>query len=827
MPIDFNALKDIAGQAVTPTILKRELSLPWLVEQHGVELEKQGNRLVGECPFHQDRKPSFTVFVDPQGFERWSCMPCGESGDQLDFLKKKNPTASFSEQLQIASGMLIGFQQDGAWEPAQLDTAPTLTREVAAEVVAEAQEHSAVEAVERLRLLKDMNFDSEWVVQNFKLGMLGSKILAPYYDGEGAYAYKTRYPRTGTKWFAADGAKFLGRFYGANAERGSSTRVVLVEGESDTWSTSYALRDDPTVSVLGLSTGATSPVVTESLAGLDVTLAFDGDAVGRKALRTWYKALTGIAKTISVLPLPDGFDLSRLPSVADALDRARLVLPYSGRVRSGAVFELAGKEDAPAKALCNWGFIPERELRGKGVAYEGTITTTGERAVLSANDLSSKANIVRWSNAHGLGWTGTDKDAQEILMWLESEGPFLSPGNMTEVLGLHNGNFVLPDSTIGPDYWRYVPEKVVPTEELHISPHRGGLNVLAPMLEFNDLSVVSPLIAWLAAAPIRAMLREFPIMAVTGSAGTGKTVMIEFFCKAFAGGFLGTSLSGTTPFAISAFVGGTNGIPVWFDEARAGIRQDTKDHMAQVLRAAYSGQTTHKGSVASGSLALDSYSALAPIIVSGEDSFTETSHIERMILVQMPRKGKDPKALEALRAALPSGFAHDYLSWLVWEMHSGNITTIGNYEFGPDNLASRQRLSLGVLDLGWKLLGWYLESLGDFRLPKPDWSGIIQQALEANSSDPFRESILWALDNLDRIGPIVWKDEHFIYVRPNDLVSEINRQKLFILPGGAKAMANHLISLGGVQGRYERNQYLNDAVAAIRLPIAYLSDGMI
>ncbi len=50
----------------------------------GLELEKKGKNNVGLCPFHQDKKPSFTVFTD----NRWKCWGCGASGDGVDLVSR-------------------------------------------------------------------------------------------------------------------------------------------------------------------------------------------------------------------------------------------------------------------------------------------------------------------------------------------------------------------------------------------------------------------------------------------------------------------------------------------------------------------------------------------------------------------------------------------------------------------------------------------------------------------------------------------------------------------------------------------------------------------
>ncbi len=41
--------------------LKREVSLARLCERYGVEMKPHGKDLMGCCPFHDDREPSFIV----------------------------------------------------------------------------------------------------------------------------------------------------------------------------------------------------------------------------------------------------------------------------------------------------------------------------------------------------------------------------------------------------------------------------------------------------------------------------------------------------------------------------------------------------------------------------------------------------------------------------------------------------------------------------------------------------------------------------------------------------------------------------------------------
>lgn len=65
--------------------VKRAHDLRETMAAHGIVLKRQGQRYVGRCPFHQDRRPSLSV--DPvKGL--WHCFGCQLGGDVLTFLSK-------------------------------------------------------------------------------------------------------------------------------------------------------------------------------------------------------------------------------------------------------------------------------------------------------------------------------------------------------------------------------------------------------------------------------------------------------------------------------------------------------------------------------------------------------------------------------------------------------------------------------------------------------------------------------------------------------------------------------------------------------------------
>ena len=66
--------------------IKRETDLAALVRSRGVELAKHGAKdLIGKCPFHDDRDPSFVVTPDKGLFH---CLGCGAAGNVIQFVEK-------------------------------------------------------------------------------------------------------------------------------------------------------------------------------------------------------------------------------------------------------------------------------------------------------------------------------------------------------------------------------------------------------------------------------------------------------------------------------------------------------------------------------------------------------------------------------------------------------------------------------------------------------------------------------------------------------------------------------------------------------------------
>jgi DNA primase len=65
--------------------IKQDHPVAEVVSCYGVKLKRRGRNLVGLCPFHEERKPSFSV--DPER-GLWYCFGCSEGGDVITFVQK-------------------------------------------------------------------------------------------------------------------------------------------------------------------------------------------------------------------------------------------------------------------------------------------------------------------------------------------------------------------------------------------------------------------------------------------------------------------------------------------------------------------------------------------------------------------------------------------------------------------------------------------------------------------------------------------------------------------------------------------------------------------
>jgi len=78
--------------------LKETVSVERLAQARGVKLTRQGQDLVGLCPFHEEETPSFRV---TPASNLWHCMgACQTGGDVISFIMKADGV-SFRHALEL------------------------------------------------------------------------------------------------------------------------------------------------------------------------------------------------------------------------------------------------------------------------------------------------------------------------------------------------------------------------------------------------------------------------------------------------------------------------------------------------------------------------------------------------------------------------------------------------------------------------------------------------------------------------------------------------------------------------------------------------------
>src|ERR1700688_3277952 len=87
-----------------------------LVDEIGlvVALQKSGKSFKGNCPFHNERTPSFYVFVETQ---TWRCFGCHEGGDVFTFVEKQQGIEFWDALLYLAERAGVSTEEHQSRDP--------------------------------------------------------------------------------------------------------------------------------------------------------------------------------------------------------------------------------------------------------------------------------------------------------------------------------------------------------------------------------------------------------------------------------------------------------------------------------------------------------------------------------------------------------------------------------------------------------------------------------------------------------------------------------------------------------------------------------------
>lgn len=463
------------------------------------------------------------------------------------------------------------------------------------------------------------------------------------------------------------------------------------------------------------------------------------------------------------------------------------------------------------------------------------VIINGSRTQMGSELFDSVNAIRKWCHARNLSWNGTQNQL-EGLRYLLSHTDVPWREGVTAV-GLQSertdhelkGSFILPNGDVIGEKDRFIyvepPSKI--EWECRLDPGQWDPYALILVSHLRSPSIMTPILGWMAAAPLRSLFKRFPVLAVFGASGWGKSTTVAEAMRVF-GYHDGTppSLGGATPHTLRATMAASNGIPVWFDEYRANTcRADTMEAFEQVIRKAWDGGTVTTGGGVSSWAELISWPCSAPLVISGETAFTEVSHRERSIVVNISGEPEDHEVEIFYRLQEQEfgetvysviGFGRSYLEWI---LHHDTLLDGSYREFGLNDLvlpnkSSRQEHGRAVARWGYTLLNMFLgdwceQHYGnrlEFDLPPYDDTWVVEDAQDSAKTNPYIEALKEGYKGYNSKGDrFVSDDDYYTYVSLPQLMAWLTNRTDIKLPGNRTAFADYLkAEFGATYGDWNR-----------------------
>src|SRR5215510_13255217 len=350
--------------------VKQAADIVEVISAH-TDLRRQGARMVGLCPFHEERTPSFSV--EPQE-KLYHCFGCGVGGDTIKFVEEKEGLG-FAEAVELLAER-YGVELEREREEPRAEAKRQQKRRLGelldrtasfyaaylweSDEAAKAREYLAQRGLneETLRGFAVGFAPSAWDKvllrgqrAGFKVEELRSVGLVQRGRGGGEYdrfrsrimfPIRDRRGRTlgfGGRALRSDqGAKYVNTaetdffhkstmLYGidlAKAAIAKAGRAVVVEGYTDV----LALHQAGIEEAVGVMGTAITDEQVASLSGMvdEVILALDADAAGQEAMLRAQRVAAGRKMRLRVAAMPAGEDPAEMMAAEGGAERFRALV---------------------------------------------------------------------------------------------------------------------------------------------------------------------------------------------------------------------------------------------------------------------------------------------------------------------------------------------------------------------------------------------------------------------------------------------------------------------------------------------------------------------
>jgi DNA primase catalytic core len=155
--------------------LKREVNLADLCRDYGIELKQTGpDNLMGLCPFHDDREPSFGVTPSKN---LWNCLAGCGGGDTIQLVMKKE-SVSFRHAVEVlrrrmgtAPAAAVLTTRRGTAHPVLIEPGTELTDALLLSRVTDFYHQTLLNTSRGMKYLQERKIFSPEAINTFRLGM--------------------------------------------------------------------------------------------------------------------------------------------------------------------------------------------------------------------------------------------------------------------------------------------------------------------------------------------------------------------------------------------------------------------------------------------------------------------------------------------------------------------------------------------------------------------------------------------------------------------------------------------------------------------------------
>jgi len=347
--------------------VKQAADIVEVISAH-TDLRRQGARMVGLCPFHEERTPSFSV--EPQE-KLYHCFGCGVGGDVIKFVEEKEGLG-FAEAVEVLAdryGVELEREQEDPRAEAKrqqrrrLEQLLERTAAYYANYLWESQE--AAKAREYLaerglgeQVLRDFGVGfapSAWdkiIVRGQQAGFsvaelrgvglaqkgrsggeydrFRARIMFPIRDRRGrtlGFGGRAMRSDQGAKYVNTAETDFFHKsqmLYGVDRAKGAiakAARAVVVEGYTDV----LALHQAGVEEAVGVMGTAITGEQVAALSGMveEVVLALDADSAGQEAMLRAQRVAAGRRMRLRVAAMPAGEDPAEMLAAEGGDERFR------------------------------------------------------------------------------------------------------------------------------------------------------------------------------------------------------------------------------------------------------------------------------------------------------------------------------------------------------------------------------------------------------------------------------------------------------------------------------------------------------------------------